>query len=116
MKRNQIFLMGLFACVALAATIPAPPPAPAGNTVDTIQGVKVADPYRSLENSADPKVKAWSDAENARTRAYLDALPDHAAVKDRLTKLITASSPAYSGLVARGAHVFAHYTDPAKQQ
>ncbi len=116
MKRNHIFAIGLWAVGALAATIPAPPTTPAGNTTDTIQGTKVTDPWRWLENSADPKVKAWSDAENTRTRAYLDSLPDRAAVKDRLTKLITASSPAYSSLIARGPHVFARYTDPAKQQ
>jgi prolyl oligopeptidase len=100
---------------AVAATIP-PPATPAGNTVDVIQGTKVADPYRWLETAADPKVQSWSDAQNARTRAYLDALPDSEAIKSRLTKLITATSPAYSQLEARGDLVFAMYSDPAKQQ
>ncbi|HEX4077714.1 MAG TPA: prolyl oligopeptidase family serine peptidase [Rhizomicrobium sp.] len=117
----------LFACVsafalcciagaAMAATIPPPPATPAGTTVDVIQGTKVADPYRWLENAADPKVQAWSGAQNARTRAYLDALPDAEAIKSRLTKLITATSPAYSELMVRGNLVFAMYSDPAKQQ
>ena len=116
MQRNTILLAGLFVYNALAAPIPPPPATPAAKTVDVVQGAKVADPYQWLENSADPKVDAWSDAQNARTRAYLDNLPDRAAVKDRLTKLITAASPAYSALVARGSHVFARYSDPAKQQ
>jgi prolyl oligopeptidase len=115
-SRNLCFLAALFAYEALAAPIPPPPATPAGNTVDVIQGDKVADPYRWLENATDPKVNAWSDAENTRTRAYLDSLPSRAAVKARLTQLITASSPAYSELVARGTRVFARYTDPAKQQ
>ena len=42
--------------------------------------------------------------------------PNRAAVKNRLTQLITTSSPAYSALVARGMRVFARYSDPAKQQ
>jgi prolyl oligopeptidase len=101
---------------ALAATIPPPPATPAGTTVDVIQGTSVADPYRWLEDASDPKVQAWSDAQNARTRAYLDALPDAEAIKSRLTKLITATSPAYYELMARGNVVFAMYSDPAKQQ
>ncbi|HEX3431077.1 MAG TPA: prolyl oligopeptidase family serine peptidase [Rhizomicrobium sp.] len=101
---------------ALAATIPPPPQTPAGNTVDTIQGVQVGDPYRWLENAANPKVQAWSDAENARTRVYLDALPSEETIKAQLTKLITATSPSYSELTARGNVVFAIYSDPAKQQ
>src|SRR5207237_322050 len=100
---------------ALAAAIP-PPQTPAGTTVDIIQGAQVADPYRWLENASDPKVQAWSDAQNARTRAYLDALPSEETTKAQLTKLITATSPSYSELMARGNAVFAIYSDPAKQQ
>ena len=101
---------------ALAGAVPAPPPTPREKTVDTIHGVKVADPYRWLENWDDPKVKAWSDAQNTRTRAYLDALPTQTPLKAELTRLITATSPSYYGLVARGDAVFAVYSNPAKQQ
>ncbi|HEY3638191.1 MAG TPA: prolyl oligopeptidase family serine peptidase [Rhizomicrobium sp.] len=101
---------------ALAATVPPPPATPAGDTVDVIQGTKVADPYRWLEDRADPKVQSWSDAQNARTRAYLDALPEAEKIKAKLTTLITATSPAYYELEARGDLVFAMYSDPAKQQ
>jgi prolyl oligopeptidase len=112
----SLFALALGATAALAATIPPPPATPAGDTVDVVQGTKVADPYRWLENRDDPKVQAWSDAQNARTRSYLDALPSRAAVKDKLTKLITATSPSYAQLKARGDVVFALYNDPAKQQ
>ena len=67
--------------VAFADVLP-PPPTQAGPVVDTIQGTRVADPYRWLENWNDPKVQAWSDAQNVRTRAYLDALPDRARGQD----------------------------------
>jgi prolyl oligopeptidase len=118
MKFANVSLLALALCVtaALAATIPPPPTTPAGDTVDVVQGVKVADPYRWLENRDDPKVEAWSDAQNARTRAYLDALPDRAGAKNELTKLVTATSPSYSELTARGGAVFGYYNDPAKQQ
>jgi prolyl oligopeptidase len=99
-----------------AITIPAPPPTKTDATVDTVQGTQVADPYRWLENWEDPAVKAWSDAQNTRTRAYLDALPYRKQVQDKLARLIKAASPSYTQLLARGTHVFALYSDPAFQQ
>ena len=75
MPRNIVLLAWLFAYSAFAAPIPPPPSTPAGNTVDVVQGMKVADLYRWLENAADPRVETWSDAQNARTRSYLDGLP-----------------------------------------
>ncbi len=99
-----------------AATVSPPPAAPPGATVDTIQGVRVADPYRWLEDWNDPKVQAWSEAENARTRSYLDQLPDRGTVKTELTRLISETSPSYSLLSAKGSVVFALYNDPAHQQ
>jgi prolyl oligopeptidase len=61
-----------------------------GDTVDEQFGVKVADPYRWLENDVrtDPKVAAWVEAENKVTDAYLATLPGRDVFKDRLKKLI----------------------------
>jgi len=102
--------------IAALDAAPLPVATPTGATTDTIQGVKVADPYRWLENAADPKVEAWSDAQNARARDYLDRLSSRAAISAELTRLITAASPSYGDLNARGTRVFAMYNDPAKQQ
>jgi len=44
-------------------------------TTDTYHGVAVTEDYRWLENWGDPAVHAWSDSQNAHTRAFLDALP-----------------------------------------
>src|SRR3954468_1382275 len=115
MRLTALTLALSLTAAAAVAAIPPPPAFPAGDTVDTVQGVRIADPYRALENAADPKVEAWSDAQNARTRAYLDNLPGRAAVAAKMRRLITASSPSYAGLQARGAAVFADYNDPAKQ-
>jgi len=109
-------VVGLAGATLFAATIPPPPPTPTVNAIDTVQGVKIADPYRWLENWSDRKVQTWSDAQNARTRAYLDALPDREAIAKQLTQLITAASPSYHDLRARGPRVFAVFADPSKQQ
>jgi prolyl oligopeptidase len=102
--------------VAYAAAIPPPPATPTDGTVDTVQGVKIADPYRWLENWSDPKVVDWSNAQNTRTRAYLDGLTSQEPIKNELTKLITATSPALFDLEPRGQLVFAMYSDPKVQQ
>jgi prolyl oligopeptidase len=118
---NPIRLSAIAAILAAttsvhAATVLPPPPTAAGPAIDTIDGVRVADPYRWLEDSSDPKVQAWSEAQNARTRSYLDQLPDRGTIKTELTRLIGETSPAYSLLSAKGNLVFALYNDPAHQQ
>jgi prolyl oligopeptidase len=108
--------VALTAVAAVAATIPAPPPTPKDATVDVVQGVSIPDPYRWLENWSDPKVVAWSTAQNERTRAYIDALPTKKPLQSELEKLITATSPALFDLAPRGKRVFATYSDPKVQQ
>ncbi len=102
--------------VAVLAEQVSVPATPAKVVVDTYHGQRVADPYRWLENADDPAVKLWSQAQNKRTRAYLDALPARTALKTKLTKLITATSPSYYGLHAAAGKIFAMYNQPPKQQ
>jgi prolyl oligopeptidase len=83
---------------------------------DEYQGVKVDDPYQWLEDDQNPDVKAWSDAQNQRTRAYLDNLPDRARIEKQLTEWYAKTSPSYSGLVSRGGILFALKFQPPKQQ
>ena len=120
---RQVFSKGvlgaasMFSLIAASpAQLPPPPAFPPGDTVDLIQSVKVADPYRALENADDPKVQAWSDAENAQARAYLDAIPGRDLVAARIRSLITDRSAAYYGLKATRGGVFAGYSDPKMQQ
>jgi len=83
---------------------------------DEYQGVKVEDPYQWLEQDDAAEVKAWSEARNARTRAYLDKLPDRAAVEKTLTEWFAKTSPTYSALVSRPGVLFAMKFQPPKQQ
>jgi prolyl oligopeptidase len=55
--------------------------------VDVYHGIPVKDPYRWLEDAHSLETRAWIDAENAITFAYLENLPGRAAIKRRLTKL-----------------------------
>jgi prolyl oligopeptidase len=55
--------------------------------VDDYHGVKVADPYRWLEDDHAPETEAWVAAENKVTSAFLDTIPERARIKERMTKL-----------------------------
>ena len=57
------------------------------NVVDNYHGVKVADPYRWLEDDNSPETKAWVEAQNKITIAYLQNIPELPAIRARLTKL-----------------------------
>jgi prolyl oligopeptidase len=100
----------------LAAPLPPVPDTPPQSVIESFHGTRVGDPYRWLENANDPAVKLWSDGQNARTRAYLDALTVRPTLKERLTNLITKTSPSYYGLHAAGGQLFAMYNQPPKQQ
>src|SRR5437870_9947013 len=79
-------------------------------------GTKVEDPYQWLEKDDDPEVRAWSNAQNQRTRQYLDKLPDRAAVEKQLADWYAKTSPSYSSLVSRPGVLFAMKFQPPKQQ
>ncbi|HEX2757092.1 MAG TPA: S9 family peptidase, partial [Thermoanaerobaculia bacterium] len=103
----------LCAVSAVAATRPGTPKIPVS---DTYHGVRVVDDYRWLENGDDPKVKAWSEAQNARARAFLDRLPGRAALSARIEQLVTTLPASVFGPVVRGGKTFAACFDPARKQ
>lgn len=106
-----------FAAAILDLAAAASPPATEKHAVtDTYFGVKVSDPYRWLEDNTSAKVSEWNAAQNAYTRAYLDALPVREILKTRLTTMIRATSPEFFRLEPAGERIFAIYNDPQFQQ
>lgn len=63
------------------------PPARKSDQVDDYHGVKVADPYRWLEELDSEETKAWVEAQNKLSFGYLDGIPARTTIKDRITKL-----------------------------
>jgi prolyl oligopeptidase len=57
------------------------------NQVDDYSGTKVADPYRWLEDDNSEATKAWVEAENKVTFAFLEQIPQRATIRRRLTEL-----------------------------
>lgn len=60
------------------------PQTPKDGTVDEYFGVKVADPYRWLENDTSAQTAAWVEAENKVTDAYLNKIPFRGKLLNRL--------------------------------
>jgi len=54
---------------------------------DIYHGVKIADPYRWLEDIDSPETKAWIEAQNKVTFDYLATLPERDSIKQRLTEI-----------------------------
>ena len=83
-KHLPLFLV---LAVPLFASAPDYPVARRGDQVDDYHGVKVADPYRWMEEIDAPETRAWVAAERALTGAALAAMPERAAIRARLTEL-----------------------------
>jgi len=63
------------------------PAARKADQVDDYHGVKVADPYRWLEDLDSQETRTWVEAENNLTFSFLSSIPARKSIKDRLTKL-----------------------------
>ena len=89
----------------------APAPCPAGQNpaapypaaqrwelIEHLHGRPVADPYRWLEDPADPRTIRWATEQDRLARATLDALPGRATLAGELERLLSTgwvSAPAW---------------------
>jgi prolyl oligopeptidase len=116
-SRAGAVLPAVFAIASAAhGSDPSYPPAAKEPVTHTYHGVTVVDNYQWLENGDAPAVKGWVAAENALSRAWLEAVPGRDAVHARVETLITSSSSDYYDIIARGGRLFALERRPPKQQ
>jgi prolyl oligopeptidase len=107
---TAILLIGVVALVyakdsrtadSTAPSIPAgPPKAKIAPIEDTVQGHKIVDRYRYLENPDDPDTKLFIEQELSYTRAILDPLPGRDKINARLSQLLeigTVGAPQMGG-------------------
>ncbi len=64
------------------------PPTPTTDAVESLHGETIPDPYRWLEDGESLDTRAWTEAQNALTRSYLDAAPGRARLRARLDQLL----------------------------
>jgi prolyl oligopeptidase len=93
---NLALVLALAAAEVATPAAPAVQAAPAkltypvtkkADVVDDYFGTKVKDPYRWLEDDNGKDTKLWVEAQNAVTDAYLAAIPQRGAIRDRLTQV-----------------------------
>lgn len=104
-------LIGMLACVvgttalapALAQTQNASPPAARQVPLtETVQGIKLSDEYRWMEEPANkPELVRFVDGQAARTRAMLDGLPQRSDFETRISN-ISSSLARVGGYTAAG--------------
>jgi prolyl oligopeptidase len=63
------------------------PDSPRVSQVDDYHGVKVTDPYRWLEDLDSLQTRAWVEAQNQVTSAFLAAIPEREPLRERLREL-----------------------------
>ena len=63
------------------------PPAATGDVVDDHHGVRVADPYRWLEDTDASETAVWTAAQNELTEGWLAEVPQRDAIRTRLREL-----------------------------
>ena len=87
MKKILIMTMATIATTVATAQQLSYPKAEKDGTVDEYFGVKVADPYRWLENDTSAQTAAWVTAENKVTSNYLARIPFRGKLLKRLTEV-----------------------------
>jgi len=99
-------------CLSILLVAAMPPETRTMPVADNYHGVTIEDDYRWLEDWNDPQVKKWSDAQNGHARAVLDRLPNVAAIRARVTEIMSAKTVSYSGLAFRQGTLFAIKREP----
>lgn len=82
--------------------------------VDLYHGIRVADPYRWLENDRSEETARWVEAQNKLTFAYFAGIPERAAIRKRLEELYNYAR--YTPPVRRGEHYFFAKNDGLQNQ
>jgi len=80
----------------------------------TITGPEWPDPYRWLEDPDSPESRAWIEAQNRLTAAYLAEIPARRAIRERLTKLW--NYPKYGTPFRKGRRYFFFKNDGLQNQ
>lgn len=88
---KSIFLSACASAAAAFSAMASPLPYPVAPTdssaIDNYFGIKLADPFRPLEDDNAPATLEWVKAENALTRSYLDQIPGRDNLRGRLEAL-----------------------------
>ncbi len=87
-RASVVALFSVFLALQVPAQAKLKYPEPRkADQVDVFHNVKVADPYRWMEDTESKETREWIAAQNKLTDAYLAKIPERAAIMKRLTEL-----------------------------
>ncbi|SDG46763.1 prolyl oligopeptidase family serine peptidase [Klenkia brasiliensis] len=95
------------------STRPDPALAPRLDLVEDLHGHPVADPYRWLEDPADPRTQAWAADQDRYAGEVLAGLPARAAFAERLGELVRSGAVGIP--VWRAGRAFSTRRDPGQE-
>jgi prolyl oligopeptidase len=107
------------AIACLVTQLPAATPPPSTEKIPVTNeyyGQKVEDNYQWLEKPDDPKVQVWTKAQSARTRAYLDSLPERDTILQELKTAILGKTVSYLTVQTAGSQLFMAKFEPPHAQ
>lgn len=102
---GALVAVGVFPRFALAAPVQLPPKAKVQPVVDRYFGQTVVDPYRWMENTADPDWLPFLRSQNAHARYVLDSISGRAGMKRRILELSSAT-PSVGNVQRSGSNLF----------
>ncbi|MDA1073723.1 MAG: prolyl oligopeptidase family serine peptidase [Proteobacteria bacterium] len=87
-----------------------------GDQVDVYHGVRVADPYRWLEDDVreSAEVRDWVARQNEVARGYLDGIAERGRIRDRLSEIWDFEK--FTNPVARGGRYFYRHNSGLQDQ
>lgn len=110
---------------AVASVMSAQPPGTRRvDHVDVYHGVRVADPYRWLEDPDTAEAREWIEAQNRYSRSILDKAPGREAIRRRLEQIhsydrfqpYNTPGGAMAGWILRGNRTFTYFQKGAQNQ
>ncbi|WP_426661733.1 prolyl oligopeptidase family serine peptidase [Rhodanobacter aciditrophus] len=99
----------------IGSHMPQPPASPRDDDATVLHGVRVADPYRWLENAGAPAVQRWIAAQNHYTDYMVAAMADGSAMNERVRQLAITSTTRSGPLLAGGTLFYLQETPPEPQ-
>ena len=84
------------------------------DVVESYHGTSVADPYRWLEDAESEETRAWVEAQNEASSAYVHAVEDRPRMSERLKELL--DFPRYSVPTQKAGHYFFSYNTGLQNQ
>ncbi|HEY6332792.1 MAG TPA: S9 family peptidase, partial [Blastocatellia bacterium] len=95
-----IILFELIAVTAAAQSPTSPPVTRTDNVTEELHGVKIADPYRWLEDQNSSETRGWIEAQNKYTQSVLSTLSGRDRIRaqvEQVLKVDTISAPTERG-------------------